>query len=215
VRRVAAALGCPNRRWPRTFLLSSEAFMVSLGRFFVLIDRGAGVRIRTGLPEEIPLRALGMSALLLAALDVWRILAGRFGSTGLIRQTPRTAAASSVSAVVVWGLDMGLPVTTDRAIALPFRGIAGVAVGFGSRGSDCYMLAGSSVPSACSRPGRPGSEGSPMTAPPWPSGSSASATDAEQSASGSARPMPYGPWQSDPTQPSATGREENRQCARG
>ncbi len=72
-----------------------------------------------------------MAALLLAALDVWRILTGRFGSTGLIRQTPRRVVSSSVPGVVVWGLDTGLPVTTVRASALPFLGIAGVAVGFG------------------------------------------------------------------------------------
>ena len=109
----------------------SGAFVASSGLFFALLDRGLGVPLRANFPEEIRLRTFGIAALLLAALDVWRILTGRFGSSGLIRQTPRRAPVSPSVGVVVWGLDTGLPVTTVRASALPFLGIAAVAVGFG------------------------------------------------------------------------------------
>lgn len=112
------------------FLLFSGAFAVSSGLFFAVIDRG-GLLVRANLAEGARLRAVGVAALLLAASDLWRILTGRVGSTGLIRQTPRKASASSTLGVVIWGLDTGLPVTTVRASALPFLGIAGVAAGFG------------------------------------------------------------------------------------
>lgn len=77
------------------------------------------------------MRTLGMAALLLAVSDFWRILTGRFGSTGLLRQTPRKAPVSSTLGVAIWGLDTGLPVTTVRTSALPFLGIAAVVAGFG------------------------------------------------------------------------------------
>ena len=63
---------------------------------------------------------------------LWRVMTGRFGSTGLIRQTPERLGRSSHWGVLLWGLDTGTPVTTVRASALPLLGVVGVALGFGT-----------------------------------------------------------------------------------
>ncbi len=71
--------------------------------------------------------------LLLGTLDIWRILTGRYASTGLARQTPRRRPGRRPTmGILVWGLDTGVPLTTVRASSLPFIGIAGVALGFGT-----------------------------------------------------------------------------------
>lgn len=79
------------------------------------------------------LRGLFLSTLagLLISADLYRMATGRYGSFGLVRQTPAQRAASSSLGVAVWGLDTGLPWSTVRASSLPLIASAASLLGFG------------------------------------------------------------------------------------
>lgn len=126
---MRSTLAFGRRRWS-PFLLYATGFVSSATAFF-FVAHLVGNEVTEQFSDDLRTRLLGIAAAVLCALDLWRVMTGRFGSTGLIRQTPERLGRSSHWGVMLWGLDTGTPVTTVRASALPLLGVIGVALGFG------------------------------------------------------------------------------------